>query len=326
MKRAKGWAVASAAVLVVAGGTYVSANTNLLGSEELCHGLLTDSTVQEVIPGPGRLSSEDLGATSCRVTQSSLGIGAGDTEVELDVQSEDAGFPFERGLWQMTGRKAVFTEGATGVASARGGWVLLPEGCEVSGPLVGDDPEQIVLKAVFFEGEADPAGVARLLGEAAHGLAVRNDCDADAVRAPEQVAEPDPVRNTAPGKLCSLPGLEVSRLESDRGRPVEQTSGALERDWFCDLYFTDDTHGPYTQFAVVRDERLTAGARAADGPSWTAQALCDGTRTHFLMDSNDYPWNPEERSAAGLPDEQELFQRFVEAAAKAAGCPVPDAV
>lgn len=338
MNTAKSLGAAVVALLVLGTGAYAGVNTNLFGPEQLCHDMADESTVQSALPGPGRLSNDDMNGLSCEIRRSSLGMGDEDTVVELRLTTEEARFPFVPGLWEMTGATDVFDEKSRGAVDSHGGWVLLPVGCSPRGSAAGPgDPRaeggRTVLRATVTSGETDLAGMARLLGGVGQNLAAEHNCGSQQPRPTVRLVKASAERDTNKSEICAVPGFKASRLEPYQGRPVEQTSGELDSSaWFCDLSFAD-AQQPYTRFAVVQDSHLASGVvneivrppykpgwRGNSAPGYTAVFECLGKRTFFMMDTVDFPWTPGERAKAGLVTEDEFFSRFVMATADAKGC------
>ncbi|MEV7088257.1 hypothetical protein AB0O07_20610 [Streptomyces sp. NPDC093085] len=320
-RRARWTAIAVPAVLALLGGAFLTYNTHVLGPEKLCHGLVSAEDVKRAFPGMGRLSGEDSGtgrSRSCTVERSA--VGTGDARFSLRVSSETASFPFDVGHWEMTASGDVLTGATPGTADPYKGWVLLPSSCAaLSGPAgPAGSAGRPVLRVSVEKGSAEPAALARLLAAAAASLTAESGCPPRTGAGGDDVQPASAVSPTDLGRVCSLPGFRLGKVTGPRGGTVqERTSGSFDTAWFCDLSFTgDERDGPFTTLAVVKDPELAAVLKERN----VKKATCGGRETYFLQDNATYPWEPEERAAAGFPAESELSDLFSEAARKALHC------
>ncbi len=175
------------------------------------------------------------------------------------------------------------------------------------------------LKVSVIKAEADPEALARVLGDAAAGLAERSDCASGADVVLGEPAGPSPLAAADFGEVCGLPGFALPKMGGDLGKSVrQQSAGSLDSGgWFCDLMFSRPGGPvPFARFAVVQHEALTASF----GGTRVAHVQCQGRDTYVALDDAGY-WSPEERAAAGFPSDAELRNRFVAAAQRALGCP-----
>ncbi|MFE3829057.1 hypothetical protein [Streptomyces sp. NPDC059092] len=317
-RRAKWSAVAVPAVLVLAGGLFLTFNTNAFGPERVCHGKLSADDVQRAFPGTGRLTGEDAGqARSCTVERTAVGPGTTDVRFSLEVSSESAAFPFERGTWAMSASDDIVAGALPGVTDERSGWLLLPSSCTaLAAPAAPGD--RTVLRARVWSGAAEPTALARLLTTAAASWTAESDCRPKSTEGPGDVLPASTVSATDLDEVCALPGFRLAKTTGPKGQSVqERTSGDLDSAWFCDLSFTgDERNGPFTRLAVVKDPELAASLTDRR----VEKAVCGGEETYFLLDNVDYPWNPKERAATGFPAEKELSDLFAKAARGSLDC------
>ncbi|MFJ8000470.1 hypothetical protein ACIQ7D_25605 [Streptomyces sp. NPDC096310] len=305
-------------VLALAGGLFLIFNSNTFGPEKVCHGRLSADDVQRAFPGTGRLTSEDAGQDQgCTVERTAVGPGAGDVRFSLEVSSENAAFPFERGTWAMSAGDDIVAGALPGSANERGGWLLLPSSCTALADSAAPG-DRTVVRARMWSGTAEPAALARLLATAAASWTAESDCDARAAGAPGDVRAASAASTTDSDEVCSLPGFRLGKVTGPKGQSVqERTSGDLDSAWFCDLSFTEDErNGPFTRLAVVKDPVLAVSLKDRH----VEKAVCGGEETYFLLDNVDYPWDPKERAATGFPSEKGLSDLFVKAAHGALDC------
>ncbi|OSY53359.1 hypothetical protein BG846_00981 [Streptomyces fradiae ATCC 10745 = DSM 40063] len=242
------------------------------------------------------------------------GSGPGTTLILMPVD-ESSRFPFDRGLWRVSGSEALLTGSRTaGAVDAYGGWGLLPDSCREAVPRTGED-ERPVLRATVLDGDGDPAGIARVLESAARGLVERHGCAEPDTVAVGEPSSASPAAATDFGTVCGLDGFVLPRPRG--GTVVERVSGSRDGGgWFCDPAFSEKPReGPFARFAIVRHPALTAAFKDTD----YTRARCGGRQTYFVWDENDY-WTPEKRADAGFPARKDLSAAFDTAARKALGC------
>ncbi|WP_139216320.1 hypothetical protein [Streptomyces sp. CC77] len=307
-----------AVLAVLAGGLLLGRATHLFGPSAVCHGWVSADDAQDVLGGLGRVSSTDHAPASCEVKLAGWGAGGEDVAFILSPAAESARFPFERDLWGVSGAMTVMVGSRTaGAVDRHGGWVALPDAC--AGAIGGSGgPGRPVLKASVIKAEADPEALARVLEDAAAGLAEQSGCATRAETALGEPAAPSPPAVTDFDEVCALRGFTLPRMTGDRGKSVrQQTAGSLgSGGWFCDLTFSRPGGPvPFARFAIVQHEALTA---SFDGTRLT-RIQCRGRDTYVALDDAGY-WSPEERATAGFPSDAELRDRLVSAAQRALGC------
>ncbi|CAL9533983.1 hypothetical protein [Streptomyces sp. enrichment culture] len=316
------WGAPLAALVLVAGGVVLGKTTNAFGPGRVCRGWVSAADAQRALGGTGPVIGTDSVHDSCEVRLGGWGSGAGTTLILMPVD-ESSRFPFDRGVWRVSGYEAPLTGSRTaGAVDAYGGWVLLPDSCREAVPRTDEDERPVLRASVLHgEGDGDPAGMARVLESAARGLVERHGCaepDAVAVGEPGGVS---PAAATDFGAVCGLDGFVLPRPHG--GTVVERVSGSRGGDgegdgdgWFCDLAFSEKPRkGPFARFAIVRHPALTAALKDTD----YTRGRCGGREGYFVWDGNDY-WTPAQRADAGFPAPKDLSRAFDTAARKALGC------
>ncbi|GGT76647.1 hypothetical protein GCM10010243_64190 [Streptomyces matensis] len=317
------------AVTVLTASAYLWLNTNVLGRGDLCGGLVSGNTAEEVFPRSGRLSdgpgldgsSSDRVAFACTVERSSFLLGPGTDHLRVSGSRERGDFPFrEEGRWPSPATMSFFSGGATGGVGQDHGWVLLPEACI-------DDNGPAIVEGYAPKG-ADPLALARLLTEVANNAAQRGGCASDEpMSAPEALAPAPAARPVRDDTVCGIAGLT---FPGPAARERAGTTETVQRDggpvWSCEV----DNHATY---AVTQEARLIAGIRSS--PGYTEQrrvaghevmgadpthvvADCGGVPTYFAMEVHEgYTAALEEPGAPGL---RSLYDNFVDVAGERFGC------
>ncbi|MBM7056111.1 hypothetical protein [Streptomyces durocortorensis] len=313
--RRKVVATATAAI-VVAGGLFAGFGTNLFGPDRLCDGWVSAADAERALGGGGRLGDSVTRATgagtegpavSCTVERGGWWPGGDQRRLTVMVTSERPRFPFELSAWKITGGSAVLTGATAGAVEERTGWGLLPEACagRASGTREGLRP---VIRVSSSPADADRDASGAILRSAADAVARAAGCAERAAGDGVVLESPSTLRETVPDEVCGIAGFALPELRGSAGAGVqERTSGSFGSGWFCDLSFSgDERNGPFTRFAVVRDPSL-ASPLAESG---ARQVVCGSGKAYLAVDNVSYPWEPEERAAAGLPPETELAELF----------------
>ncbi|WP_081238812.1 hypothetical protein [Streptomyces viridosporus] len=320
------------AVVVPAAGAYLWLNTNLLGREDVCGGLVSSESAEAVFPRPGRISdraglddsSSDRIAFTCTVESSSFLLGSDTAYLKISGSRERGDFPFrEYGRWPSPATVSFFSGGATGGVGSDHGWVLLPDACTTAGgPAVIEG---------YVPKDSDPVEFARLLTEVANNTAERGDCASEKpLTAPSTLDTPPEPRRGREGAVCGLTGLEFpgpkARVRADVTETVQDSAGPT---WSCEI----DDHATY---AVTQEPDLVAGIRSS--PGFTEQprvsdlqvmgfdpthvvADCAGTPTYFSMEVHEGYTSALEKP--GAPSLRSLYANFVDVAGKRFGCGTP---
>lgn len=317
------------AVVVLAAGAYLWLNTNLLGREDVCGGLVSSKSAEAVFPHSGRISdraglddsSSDRIAFTCTVESSSFLLGSDTEYLKISGSHERGDFPFsEYGRWSSPATVSFFSGGATGGVGSDHGWVLLPDACTTA-----DGPA--IIEGYAPEG-SNPVKFARLLTEVANNTAKRGECASEKPLTPPQTLDtaPEP-RQVREGAVCGLTGLEFpgpkEQVRADVTETVQDSAGLT---WSCEV----DDHATY---AVTQEPRLVAGIRSS--PRFTEQprvaglqvigfdpthvvADCAGTPTYFSMEVHQGYTSALEKPRA--PSLRGLYDNFVEVAGERFDC------
>lgn len=317
-------------IVVVAVAAHLWWNTNLLGRDDVCDGLVSAESAEGVFSQAGRVSdrdgldeqADDRLAFACVVETSSFLPGADDEYLRIVGTRERGDFPFtDGGRWPSPVRMSFFSGGATGAIGANHSWVLLPDACTTAkGPAI--------IEGYVPEG-SDPVRVARLLTGIADRAAERADCAGERpLTAPDALAavpEPRPVEG---GAVCGLAGLDFPGPEGSSG-VRETVQDRAEAVWSCEVE-------RYATYVVTQEPRIVAGIRSSPGyerqPAVAGHQVsgfdarhvvadCAGTPTYFALEvGHDYLTALEGSDA---PRTEDLFENFVDVAGARFGCTAP---
>ncbi|MFE3515441.1 hypothetical protein [Streptomyces sp. NPDC059166] len=327
-KRRRAWLVtAGVCVLAVAAGLTVATNTNALGPGELCGGWLSSEDAGNSLDGFGRMTDSTDTFDDCTVEQSGWLPGTTDAKVRLSARAVTAEHPFGRSEWEASGTRSILSGGLPGAFDTHGnGWVSLPPGC---GPLgtSGAEDDHTVLRVVVEQGDADPAGLARLAQAAARKLAADHGCAPEGGNTGRGLVEASAPAKSDPAKVCGLAGFALAPGAPADEPLTEQTSGSRDDAWFCDLSLAqpatglprDDRREPFARLAVVRNPELLTAAKERRFD----HAVCGGKETYFATDIASYVYSPDtpgEEAAATLVNASDLTARFTAAARVALDC------
>ncbi|MBN0044586.1 hypothetical protein JS756_10780 [Streptomyces actuosus] len=311
------WIVGAAAVAVLLGGAFGYFNTNVLDSGRICHGWVTpDEAARALGGGLGRVSASEDSATSCTIRKAGWLPGQ-DERLSLRTVTEQAGFPFGRGAWQISAARHVMSGGTHGAYDAYGGWALLPAVCAKS--FDGDGASPVLHADVTSPDTAgDADGMRDLLAAASRALIDGSaDCATPGYGDTATVTSaPSPARAADLDQVCGIGGFQLTKAQGPSGRRViEQVVGSPgQGSLYCDLSFDGDRDGPFARLAVVGDPALVAAFTGRD----VTRAECAGRDTVFALDLRYF--DASERAATHLPDTAGFTEEFTEAAGAAMRC------
>ncbi|MFD3995899.1 hypothetical protein [Streptomyces sp. NPDC058583] len=315
------------AIGALAVGAHLWLNTDLLGRDEVCGGLVSTDSASAVFPSSGRVSDRDgLDARpgdplafTCIVETSSFLPGSDTAHIRVSGGRERGDFPFtDDGRWPNPATVSFFSGGAVGAVGQDHGWVLLPGSCTTQ-----DGPA--IVEGYAPEG-SDPVRLARLLTEVADKAAERAGCPTEGALAAPAALTPSPdSRPVEDAAVCGLRGLTFPGPEG-RTEAKETVGDGIRPTWACEV-------AGYATYAVTQEPSIVAGIRSS--PRFKEQprvagrqvsgfdpqhvvADCAGVPTYFSMEfGRSYL---DAVGAPGTPRMQDLFDQFVAAAGKRLGC------
>jgi hypothetical protein len=314
------------AVALLVSGAHLWWNTNLLGREDVCGGLVSTDSAEVVLPGSGRISDRDglddrpgdRLAFTCTVQQSSVLPGSDTEYLRLSGTRERGDFPFLDGRWPSPATMSFFSGGSTGAVGSDHGWVLLPDGCTTA-----DGPA--IIEGYAPEG-SDPVKVARLLTEIANNAAERAGCAAEQpLTAPDTLAAAPQPRQVEDSAVCDLAGLKFPGRKGDPG-VTETVQDRAAPVWSCEVTGRATyavTQEPHILAAIrsspgYEEQPQVAGHRVSGFDNRHVVADCAGTPTYFSMElGQDYTSAIGE---PGTPRAQDLFDNFVDVAGRRFSC------
>ncbi|MEV6163815.1 hypothetical protein AB0L71_18110 [Streptomyces sp. NPDC052052] len=267
----KVWSVVATLVVVVAGLLHVYRNTNVLTEDRLCGGLVSVAKTDALLPGAGRLDARGDGLadrlkdTVCEVEKSSVVLGSGKGTLTVRVWEEEGDAPLGDGAWPDLPEESFFSGKVTGGVDTYTGWVLLPEKCWTTKPVIvrGNSSKPI----------SDSAGFAALVTDTARAVAARAGCG-DLPEEPGTLVPPrsEAATPVSEGRVCGLEGFSV-RGQVPTGTKVLEAGQKAPADlWSCTLFLDDDSRGivrndGFMTYTASRDPLLIAGVRKAPGTS-----------------------------------------------------------
>ncbi|MCX4747082.1 hypothetical protein OG455_16385 [Kitasatospora sp. NBC_01287] len=269
---------AALAVLVAGavGARWAWTGTNLLGPDRLCGGALPASAASGLL-GSGRLADTAFDQKAarlvpgCSVTRTA-GLLTSSTDTVV-LQTTLAEVSASLGPATAPAGSAVVGGGRVGVLSARGGWLLLPAGCDGRAPTgTGKDGAPGPGRAWQVEAstvrDVPPQALLTLLAAAADGYARTAGCPAPGGEPAGRVLAPASAAAATPDALCGLPGLRAPWAAGAFQQAVPRSAPI----WTCDLgaapgaadpSVSGEAGGrPFLRLVVVTDSRLaTSEAR-----------------------------------------------------------------
>ncbi|MGW7464968.1 hypothetical protein ACWGJT_09710 [Streptomyces xantholiticus] len=333
----KVWAVVAVLFVVVAGLLHAYRNTNVLTADRLCGGLVSAAKADAVLPGSGRVSAErggiagDLTDTECEIGKSSLVVGGGKGTLSVRVAEERGDFPFVDGSWPDPAQASFISGPVTGGLYEYDGWVLLPEKCWTTKP--------VIVEAHSTEPVSDTTAFGALLTDAARAVAAEKACGT----LPKEPGSPLPPRSQAArpaqeGRLCGLDGFSI-RGQVLAGSEVLEAGQAAPADlWSCTVSLGGDSNRPAAQdgfmtYMAARDPLLLAavekapgthkgtapGGREADVVEPQRIVLPCGGGVYLAMESG-LQYTETRQRHAGTPPLDTFFESFVRSAAKSFDC------
>ncbi|MEV6782083.1 hypothetical protein [Streptomyces sp. NPDC051098] len=334
----KVWAVVTVLVVVVAGLLHAYRNTNVLADDGLCGGLVSAANADAVLPSSGRVSAEGAGIadhlpdTECEIEKSSVVIGGGKGTLSVRVAEERGDFPFVDGRWPDPARASFFSGPVTGGVYEYDGWVLLPEKCWTTKP--------VIVEAHSSEPVSDTKAFGTLLTDAARALAAEKACGT----LPKETGTLLPPRSQAArpgaeGRLCGLDGFST-RGQVPAGREVLEAGQTAPADlWSCTVSLGGDSNRPASEdgfmtYTVARDPLLLAAVEKAPGThNGTAPGgrdadvvepqrivlPCRGGAVYLAMESGLQYTETRERDP-DTPRRDIFFESFVQSAARTFDC------
>lgn len=342
------------AVVTLAGAAlFIRWNTNFLGAETLCGGIVTSDDVQSAINSSGRIaevSSQTATASSefrCTVKRTSRFIGTEDVEVTIRTATELGAFPFTTATWKNPSTMSYFKDGASGAVSDTRGWVMLPKACwDRVGSIQGSrrippGPKSVAaVEATVGQGAADRKGLARLLVHAAQKVGESAGCSRTELRAPSDLSTLSRPRTTDAQNACGIQGFSLPKNSLVKGLAEpghEQLTGETPHTWACDMYL-DGSSKSQISFSVSSDANVIDGAlrdsdsfRDIDGNKGVARLdeavlHCEDGDVYFSV-----RWNSKydgvlldlagNKPHAYAEVRRSTFQSFLDSAAGPRSCP-----
>ncbi|MER7520859.1 hypothetical protein [Streptomyces sp. NPDC126499] len=346
-RRRRGWVTATGGItaLLTMAALFVHWNTNFLGEQEFCDGIVSSTEMSSVLDGAGRISTvSSLGkvtpAFACRVERTSRFLGKESTEIHISTGVHEPDFPFQTRVWKDPSAMSFFSNGTTGAVSGERGWVLLPEVCWTKvgttqlAQVLPRSGEVTTLDAVIENGTVDRQALAKMLAAAAHRIAERAGCG---VGGPVETPRLQPVKTapTTAGAVCGLPGFTLPRkalIDGEATLGTEQTSGRASDTWACGMHLSGSAQA-VIWFSTTSDPRLVGpallgdknfrdiadGAGKVNRSRSTAALTCGAEKVFFSM-----RWSDEYSDATRddvIQVSRAMFQGFIDSAGKRHGCP-----
>ncbi|MFF3126764.1 hypothetical protein ACFVRD_31630 [Streptomyces sp. NPDC057908] len=334
----KVWAVVAVLVIVVAGLLHAYRNTNVLTDDRLCGGLVSMAKADVVLPGSGRLDAEgdgladDLKDTVCEVEKSAVVLGSGKGTLTVRVWEEDGDAPLAHEAWPQLSEESFFSGKVTGGVDKYRGWVLLPEKCWTTKP--------VIVRANSTEPISDARAFAALVTDTARAVAARAACG-ELPEEPGTLLPPrsEAARPVSEGRVCGLDGFSV-RGQVPAGAEVLEAGQTAPADlWSCTLFLDDDSSGfvrddGFVTYTASRDPLLIAAVRKSPGTSKgeapdgreaevvNAQAIvlaCAQGPLYLAADPRAQYLEARKRHP-DLPRRDAYFESFVKSAAETFGC------
>ncbi|MFF2405343.1 hypothetical protein [Streptomyces sp. NPDC058092] len=325
-------------VIVVAGLLHAYRNTNVLTDDRLCGGLVSMAKADVVLPGSGRLDAEgdgladDLSDTVCKVEKSSVVLGSGKGTLTLRVWEEHGDAPLADEAWPYVPEESFFSGKVTGGVDRYEGWVLLPEKCWTTQP--------VIVRAGSSEPISDTTAFAALVTDAARAVAARAACG-EIPEEPGTLLPPrsEAARPVSEGRVCGLDGFSV-RGQVPTGTEVLEAGQTAPADlWSCTLFLDDDSSGfvrddGFVKYTASRDPLLIAAVRKSPGTSkgeapdgreaevvnaQTIVLACAQGPLYLAADPRSQYLEARKRHP-DLPRRDAYFESFVKSAAETFGC------
>ncbi|MFG3309639.1 hypothetical protein [Streptomyces wuyuanensis] len=325
-------------VVVVAGLLHAYRNTNVLTADRLCGGLVSAADAEAVLPGAGRVSAkydgvaDDLLDTECEVGKSSVAIGGGKGTLSVRVSEERGDFPFVEGRWPDPSQASFLSGPVTGGVYEYDGWVLLPEKCWTTKP--------VILEAHSSEPVPDTTAFGALLTDAARAVAAEAACG----DFPKKTGTPLPPRSqkarpASEGRLCGLDGFSVHGQVPADSEVLEAGQAAPADLWSCTVFLGGDSNRPagedgFMTYTVARDSLLLAavekdpGTRKGTAPGGKQADVVEPQRivlpcaqgAAYLALEPELQYTETRQRHPGTPSLDAFFKSFVRSAIKTFDC------
>ncbi|MDX5571155.1 MULTISPECIES: hypothetical protein [Streptomyces] len=291
------------AVVIAGAGLFAWWNTDLLGRDDFCAGVVSADDAGAVLDGPGRLTlasaepqkvSGDAYGFDCVVQRSSKLIGGDQASLTVDLTRPDATFPFRTRLWKNPAAMSYLADGAAGAVDDRRAWVMLPASCWDKIPSSGANASP-VLELEVSNGTADRQALAVTAVHAARQIAGDVGCSAPELSRPVRLhgpAEKGGAGRTDTANACGLKGFrlpESTFFDGEATPGSERFTGTGASAWACTLDL-DGPAEPQLTFALSQDRTLTKFAgrdpAVADRDGVALLECADGT-AYVSMHRND---------------------------------------
>ncbi|MFJ2105251.1 hypothetical protein ACIOHH_11725 [Streptomyces microflavus] len=338
----KVWAVVAVLVVVVAGLLHAWRNTNVLTADRLCGGLVSAAQADAVLPGSGRLDAEgegldeDLTDTECRVGKSSVVLGSGEGELTVRVQEDQGDELLGVDRSPALSKTSFFTGKATGGVDTYTGWVLLPEKCW--------DTQPVIVRVSSTEPVSGRDAFAALVTDTARAVAAAAKCG-DLPEKPGPLVPPvsDEARPVREGQVCGLDGFAV-RGQVPTGTKVLEAGQKAPADlWSCKLTLDDRSRESvradgFVTYTASKDPLIAAAVRKAPGTSKgkapdgreaeivSPQAMilpCAEGGPLYVTSESGLQYLEASKRHPDLPKRDAYIAPFLKAAAKTFGCAAP---
>lgn len=324
---------------IVGSWLHISYNTNLLGEDRLCGGLVPSQAAEAAFSRTGRISDEnaptsgpDDFAVDCWIDNTSALPGFANQQIHVYTTRDRADFPFTRGGPDQATATFFSGEASGAVVDGYEAWVWLPPSCS--------DRDSIRVKAsVTSQASADRGGLAGLAVDTANRLMAHMQCDARPLTAPQTIGQAPEERDADPQRLCGVAGFSLpveSTGQASGIREIAPTSrGPL---WSCFVALDDgsddsDRGSGFATYSVVQDPTVIAGMKKSSKYSeqspiegWPVSGFddnhivvnCGGKETYFSMEIGSQLTQSWENPDA--PRSSTLFQSFVREVGRSINC------
>ncbi|MEU2873657.1 hypothetical protein ABZ769_31400 [Streptomyces olivoreticuli] len=328
---------AGAALTLLAGSLNLVLNTNALGPDDLCGGLISAKQAQRALGHTGRLTHNGFAAGGsapefhCKIEQRSTLLGHDKANLWVDGNQQLANFPFVQPRWAYPAEMSFFSGSATGAVSPSDSWILLPESCwrqptKHEGITV---PHVRTVEVSSPGHRLEGLEMARLLVEAANNAARREGCSDQELKAPTEITPVAEPKTTNISSTCGVEGFSLPAAAGVERSGLRERSRRLDAPiWTCDLLPRGE-RSPYVSFAVVRDKTLVSALtqnidylRAQPPHGWKARGdmqtgliiSCKGEDTYLSMHLSDAKAGLDETAA------QSLFTSYISATSGKLSC------
>ncbi|MFI1798711.1 hypothetical protein ACH427_15360 [Streptomyces sp. NPDC020379] len=328
---------AGAALTLLAGSLNLALNTNALGPDDLCGGLISAKQAQRTLGHTGRLADNGFATGGsapefhCKIEQRSALLGHDNSYLWVDGNQQLANFPFVQPRWAYPAEMSFFSGPATGAVSPSDGWILLPESCwrqptRYDGTAV---PHVRTVEVSSPGHRLESLEMARLLVEAANNAARLDGCSDQKLKAPAYITPVAEPKATKFSDTCGIEGFSLPTVAGVERSGSRERSGNFDAPvWTCDL-LPREARSPSVSFAVVRDKTLVSALtqsidhlRVQPPHGWKARGdmrtglvtSCKGEDTYLSMHLSDTKAGWDEAAS------QSLFTSFISTTSRKLGC------